>query len=205
MAAIEQRLRADGRQVVSVELPNGGTGDILESARVVDQAVAQAGAEVVDLIGFSMGGVVVRAYVADLGGADRARYVVTLASPHHGTDIAGLAAFADPSACTGACAQLAPESEFLADLNDPDETPEGPAFVTVWTDRDETVTPPESAELDGALNIKIQDVCRDATIGHGDVVSEPVVLGLIIETLSGRLAGVPGPDRCVGLASLGNV
>jgi len=203
MAAIEERLRTDGRRVVPLDLPDGGTGDILDSARVVDQAVRATGAGTVDLIGFSMGGVVVRTYVAELGGASRARYVVTLASPHHGTDLAGLAAFADPSACTGACAQLAPESEFLAELNEPDETPTGPAFVTVWTERDETVTPPESAELDGALNIKIQDVCPGSRIGHGEVVRDPAVLGLIVETLSGRVAEVPPPDRCSALATLG--
>lgn len=203
MASIEQRLRATGREVISLSLPDGGTGDILRSARAVGDAVRASGSETVDLIGFSMGGVVVRTYVAELNGATRARYILTLASPHHGTDIAGLAAFADPSACAGACAQLAPDSEFLADLNDPDETPEGPAFVTVWTERDETVTPPESAELEGALNIRIQDVCPETAIGHGDMARDPAVLGLIVETLTGRLTGVPEPDRCDDLVSLG--
>ena len=203
MTAIEERLRADGREVINVTLPDGGVGDILQSARVVDEAVRAARSQTVDLVGFSMGGVVIRAYVAELGGAAHARYVISLASPHHGTDIAGLATFADPSACTGACEQLAPDSSFLEDLNDPDETPAGPAFVTVWTERDETVTPPESAELNGALNIKIQEVCPDSTIGHGEMVREPAVVGLIVETLSGRLTGIPEPARCSALAELG--
>ena len=203
MGAIEARLEREGRQVVSVDLPDGGTGDITGSARVVADAVEATGSPTVDLIGFSMGGLVVRSYVNDLGGAGRARYVITLASPHHGTDVAGLAAFADPSACTGACDQMAPGSEFLNDLNDPDETPEGPAFVTVWTERDETVTPPDSAELDGALNIKIQDVCPGTRIGHGDLVGDPAVLGLIVETLDGRLRDVPDPQRCDALTALG--
>ncbi|MBW3595067.1 MAG: lipase, partial [Actinobacteria bacterium] len=203
LATIEQRLRAEGRDVVSVALPDGGTGDILASARVVDEAVRATGSDVVDVIGFSMGGVVARAYVAELGGAAHTRYVMTLASPHHGTKIAGFAVIADPSACTGACEQLAPDSAFLDDLNEPDETPEGPAFVTVWTDKDETVTPPESAELDGALNIRIQDVCPDAPIAHGEVARHPLVLGLIVETLSGRLADVPAPDQCDALTTLG--
>jgi len=203
MSTIERRLRATGRRIVSVALPDGGIGDILGSARLVADAVRSTGSPAVDLIGFSMGGVVARTYVAELGGAAHVRYVVTLASPHHGTDIAGFATVADPNACTGACAQLAPDSEFLADLNDPDETPEGPAFVTVWTERDETVRPPESAELDGALNIKIQDVCPDAAIGHGELVRDPAVLGVIVETLSGRLTGVPPAERCADLRTLG--
>ena len=203
MEAIEQRLRSEGREAVSIQLPDGGMGDILESARAVDEAVRATGSDTVDLIGFSLGGVVVRTYVAELGGAAHARYAITLAAPHHGTDIAGFAAFADPGACTGACRQLAPDSEFLAELNDPDETPEGPAFVAIWTDQDQTVTPPDSAELDGAVNIKIQDVCPDAAVDHGELVREPVVLGVIVETLSGRLTGVPGSDRCQPLTELG--
>lgn len=203
MEAIEARLRADGREAVSVALPDAGVGDIRQSARAVDEAVRATGSGTVDLIGFSLGAVVVRTYVSELGGAAHARYVITLASPHHGTDVAGFAAFADPGACTGACAQLAPDSEFLAGLNDPDETPEGPAFVAVWTDRDETVTPPDSAELNGALNIKIQDVCSDAAIDHGELVREPVVLGVIVATPSGTLQGVPGSERCAPLSALG--
>ena len=203
MSAIEERLRTEGRQVVSVELPEGGVGDIAASARVVQEAVTATGSQTVDLIGFSMGGLVVRTYISELGGATRARYVVTLASPHHGTSVAGFAAFTDPDACTGACAQMAPDSTFLSELNESDETPEGPAFVTVWTDQDETVTPPESAELDGALNIKIQEVCPNSSIGHGEVVTDPAVLGIIVETLSGRLRDVPDSERCEALGALG--
>jgi triacylglycerol esterase/lipase EstA (alpha/beta hydrolase family) len=200
MATIKARLEREGRAVVAVDLPNGGEGDITESARVVAEAVEATGSPTVDLIGFSMGGVVVRSYLEDFGVA-RVRYVIALASPNHGTDVAGLAAFADPGACSGACAQLAPESEFLEELNDPDETPEGPAFVTVWTEEDQTVTPPESAVLDGALNVKIQDVCPDSRIDHGEVARDPAVLGIIVTTLTGAMAGPP--TDCASLTALG--
>jgi triacylglycerol esterase/lipase EstA (alpha/beta hydrolase family) len=200
MGTIQARIEREGRPVVAVDLPNGGQGDMAESARVVADAVEATGAQQVDLIGFSMGGVVVRAYLDDFG-VGKVRYVITLASPHHGTDVAGLAAFADPGACTGACEQLRPESSFLEDLNDPDETPEGPAFVTVWTEDDQTVTPPDSAELEGALNIKIQDVCPGAAIDHGDVARDPAVMGILVTTLTGRMSGPP--TDCAALASLG--
>jgi triacylglycerol esterase/lipase EstA (alpha/beta hydrolase family) len=203
MHAIEARLVREGRRVVSLDLPDGGVGDISGSAEEVARAVDETGSPTVDLIGFSMGGVVVRSYVADLGGTERARYVMTLASPHHGTKVAGLASLGDPGACTGACEQLAPGSSFLERLNDPDETPEGPAFVTVWTEADETVTPPDSARLDGALNIKVQDVCPGSRVGHAQMVTDPVVLGLIVETLAGLATGVPEPSRCDELGALG--
>ena len=200
METIKVWLENEGRQVVAVDLPNGGEGDIVESGRVVADAIEATGAPVVDLIGFSMGGVVVRAYMEEFGVA-KVRYVITLASPHHGTDVVGLAAFADPGACTGACAQLSPDSEFIQNLNDPDETPAGPAFVTVWTEEDQTVTPPDSAVLDGALNIKIQDVCPNSAIDHGDVAHHPAVMGIIVTTVTGRLTGPP--TDCDALSSLG--
>ncbi|MGH2809152.1 MAG: alpha/beta fold hydrolase, partial [Actinomycetota bacterium] len=200
METIQARLQREGRSVVAVDLPDRGEGDITSSARFLSEAIDATGAATVDLIGFSLGGVVVRTYV-DAIDASKPRYVITLASPHHGTDIAGLATFADPGACTGACAQLNPESDFLAGLNDPDETPEGPAFVTVWTDDDETVTPPDSAVLDGALNIKIQDVCPGAEVSHGDVAHHLAVLGIIVTTLTGRLDEKPGD--CAALSRLG--
>src|SRR5688572_27122027 len=43
MDAIEARLRREGRQVVSVDLPEGGVGDILESARHVAGVVEGTG------------------------------------------------------------------------------------------------------------------------------------------------------------------
>jgi triacylglycerol esterase/lipase EstA (alpha/beta hydrolase family) len=200
MGTIQARLEREGRPVTAVDLPNGGEGDMVESARVVADAVEATGAPTVDLVGFSMGGVVVRTYIDEFG-VDRVRYAITLASPHHGTDVAGLAAFADPGACTGACAQLRPESGFLEDLNDPDETPAGPAFVTVWTEDDQTVTPPDSAVLDGALNIKIQDVCPGSTIDHGDVARHSAVMGIIVTTVTGRMTGAP--TDCEAMSSLG--
>lgn len=56
----------------------------------VDQVREATGAPVVDLVGHSMGGVVARYYVT-LGGGDAAvANLVTLGSPHAGTDLAGL-------------------------------------------------------------------------------------------------------------------
>ena len=42
--------------------------------------------------------------------------------------------------------------------------PAGPAWVSVWTEQDQVVTPPDSARLDGALNIPVQCVCAGAQL-----------------------------------------
>src|SRR5207342_251708 len=104
----------------------------------------ESGAGSVDLVGYSAGGVVVRLYVADLGGGSHVRRAVTLASPHHGTDLASLAGSLGSTVCPEACQQLAPDSGFLHRLNTGDETPPGPAWIALWTEDDKTVVPPDS-------------------------------------------------------------
>lgn len=56
----------------------------------VDEIRAETGAAQVDLIGHSMGGVVARYYLAFAGGDGVAKNLVTLGSPHHGTDVSAI-------------------------------------------------------------------------------------------------------------------
>lgn len=203
MASIAARLAREGLEVTSLDLPDGGVGDIVDSAGALAAAVDAIEADHVDLIGFSAGGVVVRAYLEHLGGLDRVRFVITLGSPHHGTTLGGAAVRVDPSLCVDACAQMAPGSEFLQDLNEPDETPPGPVFVSVWTALDETVTPPETAVLEGAINVEVQSVCPVLRSAHGDLVREPMVLGLIVRTVRGELSSPPDEAGCRALVELG--
>jgi triacylglycerol esterase/lipase EstA (alpha/beta hydrolase family) len=53
----------------------------------VDEVRAQTGASEVDLVGHSMGGVVARYYVTLAGGDAAVKNLVTLGSPHAGTDV----------------------------------------------------------------------------------------------------------------------
>ena len=185
-------LRADGREVAVVELAGDGKGDLHEQAEVLDAAVdaalASTGEPSVDVVGYSAGGVIARLWVRDLGGDALARRVVTLGSPHHGTELAGVGS---EVGCPEACLQLAPGSDLLRGLNAGDETPDGPVFVSVWTTDDETVTPPESAELAGALNLSVQSICADAEVSHGDLPDDPVAQALVESALASALPSVP--------------
>jgi triacylglycerol esterase/lipase EstA (alpha/beta hydrolase family) len=180
-------LRAAGRDVAVVPLPGDGTGDLRDQARVLADAASAAiertGASSVDVVGYSAGGLVARLWIADLGGAGLARRVVTLGTPHHGTSLAALAEDLAPGACPIACQQLDPDSDLLRELNAGDETPDGPAFVSIWTTLDETVTPPDSARLQGAIGIVVQDVCVDSRVTHSGLVTDPLVAGIVAEQL----------------------
>ena len=196
------RLTAAGRDANVVPVPGDGTGDLVAAAAAlataVDDALARSGADSVDVVGYSAGGVIARLWAAD-GGAAQARRVLTLGSPHHGTTLADLATGVAPGQCPVGCQQLTTDSGLLARLNAGDETPTGPTWVSVWSTADQTVTPPDSARLDGALDLTVQSVCADSRVAHGQLPDDPVVQGIVLAELA---AGPPvqlGPADCARL------
>lgn len=192
-------LDEQGRDVVVFQPTAGGTGDLeVQAARLrdlVDRTLERTGEDSVDLVGYSAGGVVVRLYVRDGGGASVVRRVLTLGSPHHGTDVAALAEQA-AGGCPKACEQLATGSDLLRRLDAGDETPAGPRWTTVRTADDQTVTPVDSAVLEGALNIEVQDLCPDATTSHGALPGDPVVLATLRSALGRATPTVPEDVTC---------
>jgi triacylglycerol lipase len=179
-------LRAGGRKVVVVPRLGDGTGDLRAEAEhlrdVAEQARAEQHAPSVDVIGYSAGGVVARLWVRDYGGASVARRVLTLGSPHHGTSQAALGREL-AGGCPTACEQLVPDSDLLRRLNAGDETPDGPLWATVRSTGDQVVTPVDSAALDGAVNILVQDVCPGSSASHGDLPGDPVTKAALTTVL----------------------
>ena len=194
LGTLVDALRAGGRTARIVELGRRSTGDLHDQADVLDRAVREVlddtGADSVDLVGYSAGGVTVRVWLADHRGGGVARRVVTLGSPHHGTAVAGLAADVAPDSCPTACQQLAPDSDLLRELNAHDETPAGPLWVSIWTDDDKTVVPPTSGRLTGAVAFSVQSVCPGDKVSHAGLPSDPAVVATVLLEL-GRAA----PDR----------
>ncbi len=200
LQVLTDALSAEGRDARIVKPAGTGTQDLRDQATdlsaAVDAALERTGASSVDLVGYSAGGVVVRYYVAELGGGSHVRRAVTLASPHHGTDLASLAGALGSAACPAACQQLAPDSDLLRALNADDETPAGPAWVALWTEDDKTVVPPDSGSLDGALDLDLQDVCPGLTAGHPDVPRTPAVIAIVEAVLGAGAPSTPGPAVC---------
>ncbi len=192
-------VRREGRTPVVFQPTDGGTGDLRTQARLladlVDRTLEARGAVSVDLVGYSAGGVIARLYVRDGGGAAVVRRVLTIGSPQHGTDVAQLAQDTVGS-CPRACEQLASDSDLVRQLNAGDETPDGPRWVTVRSTSDTTVVPTDTAELEGAINVEVQDLCADARTGHGDLPGDPVTLAALAALLAKAPPAAPRSVSC---------
>jgi len=130
---------------------------IHEFARIladeVEKVMAESQSEQVDLVGQSMGGLVIRSYLAEGSNRAKIRRVVTLGSPHGGTKLAvfGLGQ---------AAKEMVPGSAFLESLNQGVQIPEGGRFYAIYTIVDNMILPNESAKLtwDGVKNLETRIV-----------------------------------------------
>jgi triacylglycerol lipase len=190
------RLRATGRTATVVTLPGDGTGDLIQQASALDgaaKAALDAGSPSVDVVGYSAGGVVTRIWVDRFGSAKQARRIVTLGSPLHGAQVAAEGAALGGTACPTACRQLAPGSDLLDQLDDA-SLPKGLPWLSVWTENDETVQPPDSARLNGAVNVPLQSLCPDARVSHGQLPTDPRVTALVLRAVA--VATLTKPTGC---------
>jgi triacylglycerol lipase len=199
LAPLAAAVKRQGREAVIYRPTGAEQGDLrVQATRLATLAkdtMQRTGAPSVDVIGYSAGGVIARLFVRDDGGDSVVRRVLTLGSPHHGTDTA--TAIKDVAGqCPTACEQMATGSDLLARLNSGDETPSGPEWVTVRTDNDTVVTPTTSASLDGALNIRVQSVCPGDPTTHGTLPADPVVLATIGSALGAGAPKTPAGVTC---------
>jgi triacylglycerol lipase len=189
---LADRLRADGYQAFIFGPVDFGTADIRVSAASLNQFVdgvrASTGAQKVDLIGHSQGGLTSRYYIKNLGGAAEVDSMISLASLHYGTSVANLGSFLLLGNCAGlaGCEQMRIGSSFLNELNAGDDTIGSVAytnFATVW---DELVIPYTSGFLrnDGNnTNVTVQAQCPFRLVGHIGVVFDSAVYSGILDAL----------------------
>jgi hypothetical protein len=201
------RIRAAGRQATVVRLPDGGVGDLHQQASVLDGYVSDAlkSAPSVDLIGYSAGGVVVRLWVEEHDGSAKARRVITLGSPFHGTTVAaaGAAAGAGSGACPEACQQLIPGNSLLNQLDAGAPAAGHPPWLSLWTRQDQTVVPPTSAQLPDAVDVPVQSVCPDEQVAHGQLPTDPAVIGMVLQALGTAPLAAPDASQCSALRAAG--
>ena len=102
----------------------------------------------IDIVGFSMGGIVSRYYIQRLGGINRVQRFITIASPHRGT-------FAAYASTRPGCIQMRPESEFLLDLNRDLTMLEKLNFTSIWTPLDLMIVPANSSQLPVGKDVQV--------------------------------------------------
>lgn len=190
---LAERLRHDDHEVFIFELTNLGTGDIAATAQDLSAFVAdvraRTGAEKVDLVGHSQGGLVARQYVKYLGGDSTVDSLVSLGTPHYGTAVANIADFFGGGDCLGvvACEQMAVGSAFVNALNDGDDTIGAVRYTNLYTSLDELVRPVENATLqDGATNVLVQSQCPYRVVAHVGLALDGTVYSGIHDALAGE-------------------
>jgi triacylglycerol lipase len=154
----------------------------------------RAGAPSVDVIGYSAGGVATLLWAREDGGSHKARRIVTLGSPFHGTLVAGSAAGFAPGACPLACQQLVPGSSLLAGVAA--GAPAGLRWLSLWTTNDTTVSPPDSARLAGAINVPVQSVCPQQHITHSQLPTNRVVAAMVLRAIGAGPIARPSSADC---------
>ncbi len=126
--------------------------------------------ERVVIIAHSMGGLIARALLRDLG-PRVVRCIVTIASPHHGT--AAVRGLPWPNT-----RQMSPASPWLRALNAAQEGRFAVPVTSIYTAEDNMVVPVESARLQGAESTELRG------IGHLGMVRSRRALDSVIAALS---------------------
>jgi triacylglycerol lipase len=194
------KIRATGRTAIVAHLAGDGTGDLQLQANVLNGYVNQAlasGSGPVTVIGYSAGGVVAWLWDVDYDGAAKARDVITLGSPLHGTSLASLGEAFVPGECPQACEQLVPGSALLTRLAA--SSAARPPWLSLWTTDDQVVQPPDSARLPGAINVPLQSICPGVSIQHGQLPSSPLVIGIVLRALASAHLDAPHAADCRAL------
>jgi triacylglycerol lipase len=139
-------------------------GSNREHARELDQALealrSRTGAERVDVVAHSMGGLATRVYLQG-SGEDRIRRVVFVATPHQGTLVASLAWGEGGK-------EMRPGSAFLLELDELRGVPRGVEALTLRTPVDFHILPPSSGTLPGVPDVEICCPGHEGILNHPD-------------------------------------
>jgi triacylglycerol lipase len=182
-----------GYDVCLVQLPDRARADMQVSSEYVVYAIRFMAAQAhrkVDVVGFSQGPLEPRwaiKYWPDV--RNLVDDLVAMSGVGHGfTETEVICS----SECIAPFWQMKPESRFLNALNAGDETPGDVSYTSVYSRTDQFVwlangpNEPwtESAKLDGASNIAIQDVCPGRSVEHVQAIYDAAMYAVIMDALT---------------------
>jgi triacylglycerol esterase/lipase EstA (alpha/beta hydrolase family) len=157
------QLEAQGHSHATVDL-EPVFGDIDHYAQQIEEAVqallAACGKERVIIVAHSMGGLAARAWLRSFG-ARRVARIITLGTPHHGTDLAHMGLGANAR-------QMRRNAEWLAQLDAADRGQRG-LFTSIYSFHDNIIAPQDSCHLPGARNIALPGIGHVAMGRHPDI------------------------------------
>lgn len=228
-ASMAPTLAAQGYCVFALDYGKGylpglnGMRAIRSSARELAAFIARVraatGAPQVDLVGYSQGGLVARAYLKFSGGTnpvDPAQNtvgsLVGLSADNHGTTLLSLTRIVDFFRTRplvrllmgdSAVDQIA-DSPFLNELNRPAETLPGVQYTMVATTTDEVSRPANRAWLTAApgttlTNVLLQDGCPVDHSDHFNITYSPRAQWIVLHALDPSYAA---PEPCAALGPL---
>jgi pimeloyl-ACP methyl ester carboxylesterase len=180
-------------------------GPIVPSARqvaaFVDSVRQATGANKVDMLGHSQGGLIAEYYAKILGRAGALHRVVALAPTTHGTSLAGLALLAQlfPGAngfvngLCPACREQETGSKLVLALDNGPIAQPGVEYTIVETLNELVVTPIGSSFINeaGVRNEWVQGQCPFDPVDHADLPYDNVVLQMVLNALDPSHARSP--------------
>jgi triacylglycerol lipase len=147
---LRRQFEAAGHVVATVSLapPYTSIGKLVpQLARRIEEVCAATGADQVVLVAHSMGGLVCRSYLARHGGG-RVERLITLASPHSGSELARIGIGQNAR-------EMEPGSRWLKDLAS-SATPV--RAIAIRTPHDNYVMPQDNQRLPGALDVELDGI-----------------------------------------------
>lgn len=200
--ALAAALRAGGRCVFGLNYGLAGVAPVRDSASAaagfVQDVRTATGADQVDVVGFSQGGLVLRTALRLDGLAPAVASAVLIAPSFHGSTADLLTGV--PAAACPACADQTAGSALLTELDAGGDLDGQVRYATI-SSRDDTVVTPVDAQspvgpADRVRSLVIQDRCPRATVSHLDLPADPGVVGWVGAALDSDGRPEPTAYRC---------
>jgi len=134
--------------------------DVAALGKLLAERIAGDGVESAAIVAHSMGGLVARAWMRRFGTAHVAR-IITLGTPHHGTDLA-------QKAPGDNARQMQRNGEWLARL-DADDRAQRRLITSIYSWHDNIIAPQDSCHLPGARNIALHGIGHVALGRHPEI------------------------------------
>lgn len=188
--SLAPRLARAGHCVYAFNYGNRATNAVASSAVelsvFVDTVLRATGAQKVNLVGHSQGGMMPRYYLRYLGGAAKVEELVGIAPSNHGTTSPIVVPLGFTGTCW-ACTDQVAVSAFLRLLNNPGDVVPGVHYTVLITRHDVIVTPYPSQALTGpaaqVTNVTLQRACPANFSDHANIVHDPVATQWILHAL----------------------